>query len=62
MLTTPPLIFQFLDCRIWHRADDSAGCRGFIGPVPPPLWMSCLRERLSFTDGLQNIDLVSFCQ
>ncbi len=22
-----------------ERLDDS-GCRGFIGPVPPPLWMS----------------------
>lgn len=22
-----------------------SGCRGFIGPVPPPLWMSA-RERL----------------
>jgi hypothetical protein len=26
--------------RLWHRA--SAGCRGFTGPVPPPLLMSAL--------------------
>jgi hypothetical protein len=26
-------------------AEIFSGCRGFIGPVPPPLWMSA-RERL----------------
>ena len=30
--------------RIWHLADStSIGCRGFIGPVPPPLLISALQ-------------------
>jgi len=37
------LIFQAaLACRNWHLGASlpkSPGCRGFTGPVPPPLWM-----------------------
>src|SRR5687768_5984385 len=29
-------------CRSWHLA--LQGCRGFAGPVPPPLWMSTVYE------------------
>ena len=35
-----------LVCRIWHPDRRSLhhcapllGCRGFVGPVPPPLWI-----------------------
>jgi len=31
-------------CRNWHRRRRhlfrQPGCRGFTGPVPPPLWMT----------------------
>ena len=44
--TAPMLIFQnpLRVCRNWHHGHVSAsstppGCRGFTGPVPPPLWM-----------------------
>ncbi len=33
------LTIIYEDCRIWHLLV-YRGCRGFIGPVPPPLWMS----------------------
>lgn len=26
-------------CRNWHSTLNKVCCRGFIGPVPPPLWI-----------------------
>jgi hypothetical protein len=46
------LIFQnprreFGFCRNWHRLRFRSGCRGIIGPVPPPLWMSARGHALA---------------
>ena len=34
-----PLIVQNYSVRHWHLGRMCPGCRGFIGPVPPPLWI-----------------------
>ncbi len=34
------LICQTIVCRNWHQVEAvPPSCRGFVGPIPPPLWM-----------------------
>lgn len=39
---------SYSSIRHWHRGPaELAGCRGVIGPVPQPLWMSALSGKYS---------------
>src|SRR5262249_55524159 len=41
-------------CWSWHlpRTEVRGGCRGFIGPVPPPLLMWCCLWTREYSNGL----------
>ena len=47
-------------CRNWHLRGDFSppGCRGFTGPVPPPLWMRVTHS--SFCQKGQNIKALDY--
>ena len=48
------LSFRRIVCWIWHRG---SGCRGFMGPVPPPLFIRALHYSVEFfQDPVDRID------